>query len=303
VFELTEDEIARINPNTKTGPVFRSRSDAELTAKLYSRAPVMIEERSQEEGGNINPWGIAFQTMFHMSSDSGFFRTPAQLEAEGWRCEGVDWARKTVAGVERRVPLYEAKMIHHFDHRWATYGAGTSDDEESARDCAVAEKQNPDFEPSPRYWVPEEEVTLRAARVIDMILPPMRGLYAVCNQNENEQGLYRGGVITDMAVCLAQEPPVEGNIVRIDVFTKGCALAYATLGGADGVCRPDAHTRLTSGGWARQVTVREFGISKDIAGVDMRLNAGSVRELHWHKEAATGTLRPTPTKLGYRPLA
>ena len=42
---------------------------------------------------------------------------------------------------------------------------------------------------------------------------------------------------------------------------------------------------MTSGGWTRQVTVRELGISKDIAGVDMRLNAGSVRELHWHKEA------------------
>ena len=47
----------------------------------------------------------------------------------------------------------------------------------------------------------------------------------------------------------------------------------------------DAHTRLTSGGWTRQATVRELGISKDIAGVDMRLNAGSVRELHWHKQA------------------
>jgi hypothetical protein len=103
--------------------------------------------------------------MFDMSMDSGFFRTPAQMEAEGWRCEGPDWVRKTDAGIERRVPLYEAKMIHHFDHRWATYGAGTSDDEESARDCTLVEKQNSDFEPSPRYWVPEEEVALRAARV------------------------------------------------------------------------------------------------------------------------------------------
>ena len=40
-----------------------------------------------------------------------------------------------------------------------------------------------------------------------------------------------------------------------------------------------------SGGWTRQVTVRELGISKDIAGVNMRLNAGGVRELHWHKAA------------------
>jgi oxalate decarboxylase len=47
----------------------------------------------------------------------------------------------------------------------------------------------------------------------------------------------------------------------------------------------DAHVRLDSGGWARQVTVRELGVSKDIAGVNMRLNAGGVRELHWHKAA------------------
>jgi oxalate decarboxylase len=47
----------------------------------------------------------------------------------------------------------------------------------------------------------------------------------------------------------------------------------------------DAHMRLEPGGWTRQVTVRELGISKNIAGVNMRLNAGGVRELHWHKAA------------------
>jgi oxalate decarboxylase len=47
----------------------------------------------------------------------------------------------------------------------------------------------------------------------------------------------------------------------------------------------DAHMRLEPGGWTRQVTTREFGISKNIAGVNMRLNAGGVRELHWHKAA------------------
>ena len=47
----------------------------------------------------------------------------------------------------------------------------------------------------------------------------------------------------------------------------------------------DSHIRLESGGWTRQVTQRELGISKNIAGVNMRLNAGGVRELHWHKAA------------------
>jgi oxalate decarboxylase len=47
----------------------------------------------------------------------------------------------------------------------------------------------------------------------------------------------------------------------------------------------DSHVRQESGGWTRQVTERELGVSKKIAGVNMRLNAGGIRELHWHKEA------------------
>ncbi len=45
-----------------------------------------------------------------------------------------------------------------------------------------------------------------------------------------------------------------------------------------------SHNRLLDGGWARQTTVRELPVSKAIAGVDMRLNPGAIRELHWHKE-------------------
>ena len=43
--------------------------------------------------------------------------------------------------------------------------------------------------------------------------------------------------------------------------------------------------RQETGGWTRQVTQRELGVSSDIAGVNMRLNAGGARELHWHKAA------------------
>ena len=45
------------------------------------------------------------------------------------------------------------------------------------------------------------------------------------------------------------------------------------------------HKRLHSGGWSREVTVRELPISKTLAGVDMRLTAGGIRELHWHTAA------------------
>jgi oxalate decarboxylase len=47
----------------------------------------------------------------------------------------------------------------------------------------------------------------------------------------------------------------------------------------------DSHNHMTAGGWGRQTTVRELPVSKEIAGVNMRLTAGGVRELHWHQAA------------------
>jgi oxalate decarboxylase len=46
-----------------------------------------------------------------------------------------------------------------------------------------------------------------------------------------------------------------------------------------------AHTRIGTGGWAREVTVRELPIATEIAGVDMRLQPGGIREMHWHTAA------------------
>jgi oxalate decarboxylase len=46
-----------------------------------------------------------------------------------------------------------------------------------------------------------------------------------------------------------------------------------------------AHKRQYGGGWSREVTVRELAVSKSLAGVNMRLTAGGVRELHWHTAA------------------
>jgi oxalate decarboxylase len=43
--------------------------------------------------------------------------------------------------------------------------------------------------------------------------------------------------------------------------------------------------RIQDGGWARQVTQADFAISDTISGVNMRLSAGGIRELHWHQAA------------------
>jgi hypothetical protein len=161
-FTISVSEIAKLNPNTKTAPIFRSRFDAELTANIYSRVPVLIEESKELSG---NPWGISFMTMFHMSNDSGSFRTAEQLREAGYVRTNTDWISPEaelgaqsspgcheVARPERYVPLYEAKMIHQFDHRWATYEGSET------RDFTSAEKQDPSLEVNPRYWVPERTV-------------------------------------------------------------------------------------------------------------------------------------------------
>jgi len=46
-----------------------------------------------------------------------------------------------------------------------------------------------------------------------------------------------------------------------------------------------ARNRVLTGGWAREVTARELPVATELAGVNMRLKAGGIRELHWHKEA------------------
>jgi hypothetical protein len=165
-FTLTAEQIARINPNTRTAPVFRSRADAELTAKVYARAPVLIEDQPRGATGERNLWRFTYQTkMFDMADASHLFLTRSQAGADNWIASGTMCSTQSQEGSGKYVPLYEAKMIHHFDHRWATYAGGAADDGEGARDCTLAEKQNPAFESAPRYWVPESEVKLRAARV------------------------------------------------------------------------------------------------------------------------------------------
>jgi len=129
-FTLSANDIALINPNTRTCPVFRSQMDAELTKEIYSRVPVLIDEALGNAG---NPWGISFrQGLFNMTSDSHLFFDEPSADC---------------------LPLYEAKLIHHYDHRWATYTADSS-----SRDVALAEKQDPGFQVTLRYWVEKREV-------------------------------------------------------------------------------------------------------------------------------------------------
>jgi hypothetical protein len=170
-FTLSPGEIAAINPNTKTAPIFRSRADAELTSKIYARVPVLIGEIKGADG---NMWNIEFrQGLFNMATDSGLFRTAVQLRQMGFVRDRTDWLSSerqrpqnvlnlsggidgTAAGIERYVPLYEAKMISFYDHRAASY-ASRGDDRgfRVLPSTSTEEHAQPNFEPEPFYWVSE----------------------------------------------------------------------------------------------------------------------------------------------------
>jgi len=152
VFTLSAEDIELLNPNTKTCPIFRSKKDAELTKAIYRRVPVLIKEHYDFNGkviGEENPWGISFLRMFDMANDSYLFRTREQLESEGWKLEGNIFKKED----KKYLPLYEAKMIHHFDHRWATYRNNETGD------STIDEKQTPFFVAIPRYWLHESDLS------------------------------------------------------------------------------------------------------------------------------------------------
>ena len=152
VFTLTPEEIALMNPNTRTLPIFRTRQDAELTKYVYSRIPILLNEKTGE-----NPWQVRFLSMLHMSNDSHLFQTYSDLKNKGFKHIG----NRFIKGDEIYLPLYEAKMIWHYDHRYGTYKGIDSRSNTQLPTPDESEHANPHFLVQPYYWVPKEEVETR----------------------------------------------------------------------------------------------------------------------------------------------
>lgn len=150
-FPLAADEILMLNPNTGTLPLFRTRKDAEITLKIYQRFPVLVNDEMKQ-----NPWGLRFARLFDMANDSVLFRTAEELRGMGAGFDGWAWTQ----GAKRWLPLYEAKMLNHYDHRFSTYDGATQAQLNvgSLPRLTVADHQDPEKEPLARYWVEETEV-------------------------------------------------------------------------------------------------------------------------------------------------
>ena len=149
-FPLTPDDFARVNPNTGTAPIFRTRRDVDITRRIYEQHPVLVDYSGGEE---CKAWPVRFmQGLFNMTSDSHLFHTADQLDEEGfYPVEGNCYKRDK----ELYLPLYEGKMVQAFDHRAASVIVNPKNLNRPAqpRETTREEHNNPDWLPNPQFWV------------------------------------------------------------------------------------------------------------------------------------------------------
>ncbi len=156
-FTLAPADYARVNPNTGTAPVFRTRRDADMTRRIYERHPVLVDRSQGEER---RAWPVRYrQGLFHSQNHSGLFRTASQLDADGcYPVQGNRWKK----GDELYLPMYEGKTVQAFDHRAAsiTNREGNLFRPGQPSRTLQEEYRDPTFTPRPRYWINQRESTV-----------------------------------------------------------------------------------------------------------------------------------------------
>jgi hypothetical protein len=154
---LTDEDIKILNPNTRTCPIFRTKRDGNITKAIYRRVPVLIDKT--REGPTGNPWGITFKRLFDQTNDAELFREPDALKKQGYNLEGNRWRKK------KRIclPLYEAKMLQAYDHRFGTVFEDTSNwiNQGQTVETSYVQHTNPEFLVLPRFWAEEEAIAER----------------------------------------------------------------------------------------------------------------------------------------------
>jgi len=119
--KITLEDIEAINPNTKTCPSFRNQKDYTLAQKIYKIWGVLQNESYPEK----NKWDVRIRTPFNMSNDSGMFKPYG----------------------EELIPLYEAKYIYNYTHRYCTWN------EDTTKSTIYNQLEDPNFTVKTQYYI------------------------------------------------------------------------------------------------------------------------------------------------------
>jgi hypothetical protein len=133
--KLGFEEISRLNPNTLSFPVIRSKRDAELLFAIHSQGtPLLLD--TADDGGQ---WGYGVCFLFEMNRASHLFQEQCGRGLSA---------------------LLEAKLIHQFNHRASTFAGQSARDRQNgnARESSPIELATADYQAEPRHWLPEAAV-------------------------------------------------------------------------------------------------------------------------------------------------
>ena len=167
VFPLSPNDFARINPNTGTAPILRGRRDAEIVSRIYRKHPVLVD-RSGSEERKLYPVRFA-QGLFNMTTDSNLFLTAEQLDDDGaYQVVGNRYKK----GDAEWIPLYQGRMIHHFDHRAnsVVVNPDSTHNPYVSKPVTDAEHAKPDFYPGVQYWVSASETLKQLSNQVGWVL-------------------------------------------------------------------------------------------------------------------------------------
>ena len=156
-FAMAAADFGKVNPNTGTAPIFRSRRDADITKRIHDATPVLVD---RSMGSPAEQWPVSYVRMYDMANDSGKFHTREEVTDQA-RAFPVEHGRfEDSEGTW--FPLYEGKMVQAFDHRAADVVVR---DENLFRpgqqeSLGALLKQDPTKLNEPRYYVriPKEDV-------------------------------------------------------------------------------------------------------------------------------------------------
>lgn len=144
-FNLSTEEIALLNPSTRTCPVFRSGRDAALAKKIHRQNPVL---------GLLGPdggWEVDYLLkLVDPTIHRDMLFGSSAMSRRACNSESV------AGGDSRHAPLFEGKQIHHFDHRFATF-----DESEECRIVSDREKSCAEFHSLPRYFMSSSDFASR----------------------------------------------------------------------------------------------------------------------------------------------
>ncbi len=234
-FPLSPEDFARVNPNTGTAPVLRTRRDAEITRRIYERHPVLVDRSGDIER---KVWQIKYrQGLFHSLNDSALFHTAEQLESDGfYPVKSNRWKKRN----ELYLPLFEGKTVQAFDHRAAsisTHGENLFRPGQPVP-TLIEQHQDPYFTAMPRFWVNQQE---RTATQHEQYLLTFKEITAATNVRTMIATVVpRVGCSDTLAVLLPEKD-------RFSAHDMACLLANLNTFGFDYIARqkvPSTHIKL-----------------------------------------------------------